>query len=67
MPCAFNAANEAAVNAFLSERCAFLEIMDVVEEVMSDHVVQPVTLEGLLETDRWARERVEVRVAAGVR
>ncbi len=67
MPCAFNAANEAAVNAFLSERCAFLEIMDVVEEVMSDHVVQPVTLEGLLETDRWARERVEARVAAGVR
>jgi hypothetical protein len=34
MPCAMNAANEAAVAAFLKERIGFYDITDVVEECM---------------------------------
>ena len=43
MPCAMNAANEAAVAAFLNERIGFYDITDVVEECMltTDFVANP--------------------------
>lgn len=59
MPCAFNAANEAAANAFLAGRVSFLDIQEFVESVMERHDSEPATLESLLNTDRWAREEFE--------
>jgi 1-deoxy-D-xylulose-5-phosphate reductoisomerase len=55
MPCAMNAANEEAANAFLRGEIAFLSIPSSVEEVMSRHSPCDVTLESLLEADGWAR------------
>jgi 1-deoxy-D-xylulose-5-phosphate reductoisomerase len=36
MPCILNAANEVAVNAFLSEKIAFTQMPDVVEHAMAN-------------------------------
>ncbi|MCH8978405.1 MAG: 1-deoxy-D-xylulose-5-phosphate reductoisomerase [Armatimonadetes bacterium] len=55
MPCAMNAANEIAANAFLNGHCSFLQIADIVEEVMVKHAPGPAELDNLLETDDWAR------------
>ena len=43
MPCVMNAANEAAVNAFLQERIGFYDITDIVAECMdgADFVADP--------------------------
>lgn len=57
LPCAMNAANEVAVEAFLAGGGTYLGIAECVEEVMSAHDVQPVeSVEQLLEVDAWARE-----------
>lgn len=56
MPCVFNAANEAAVAAFLAGEIGFLQIQESVEAVMRRHEPVSVTFESLLETDRWARD-----------
>lgn len=56
MPCAFNAANEEVTNGFLKGLCTFLQIPEVVEEVMARHEVVAPNLEALFETDNWARE-----------
>ncbi|MCU7862288.1 MAG: 1-deoxy-D-xylulose-5-phosphate reductoisomerase, partial [Candidatus Thiodiazotropha sp. (ex Lucinoma kastoroae)] len=51
-----NAANEVAVDAFLSERLAFTGIAAVVEATLQRMPVQPAEdLETLLDTDRQAR------------
>lgn len=42
-PLVLNAANEIAVAAFLSERLGFLEIADVVAEILDKHHSRPVT------------------------
>lgn len=57
-PCAFNAANEEAVAQFLNGKCGFLAMAEVVERVVNRHAVLPVTLEGLLDVDKWARAEV---------
>lgn len=57
MPCAMNAANEEAANAFLRNQIGFLEIADSVERVMQEHRTEKAELDSLLETDRWARQR----------
>lgn len=63
MPCVFNAANEIAVDAFLEGRIKFLQIYDVIQEIVSRRKVLPPTLENLLaedtETRRLAKELVE--------
>jgi 1-deoxy-D-xylulose-5-phosphate reductoisomerase len=56
MPCAMNAANEVAANAFLKGECGFLQIAEVVEGVMVKHAPGRPNLENLVETDRWARQ-----------
>jgi 1-deoxy-D-xylulose-5-phosphate reductoisomerase len=56
MPCAMNAANEEAANAFLRGEVGFLQIPEVVERTMARHQPVEVTLESLLEVDAWARE-----------
>jgi len=59
----FNAANEAAVEAFLAGRIRFLQIMDMVEHCLDRHEVRRTTsLEELLEADAWARREVKNRL-----
>jgi len=56
MPCAFNAANEIAVEAFLNETISFLQIYDIIEKtMMAHHVKMNPTLQDLYENDSWAR------------
>ncbi|MGA2534148.1 MAG: 1-deoxy-D-xylulose-5-phosphate reductoisomerase [Candidatus Aminicenantales bacterium] len=55
-PVALNAANEAAVAAFLARRIAFPDIPGVVQAVMEAHRAAPAdSLEGIFEIDREAR------------
>jgi 1-deoxy-D-xylulose-5-phosphate reductoisomerase len=59
-----NAANEAAVSAFLAGRIAFGEISRLVESTMRNHQLQQSpSLDDLLEADRWARVAVEAAIA----
>jgi 1-deoxy-D-xylulose-5-phosphate reductoisomerase len=60
-PCAFNAANEVAVQAFLERRIGFLDIASAVEAVLARVDGAPVRdLDELVEADRRARELVAV-------
>jgi 1-deoxy-D-xylulose-5-phosphate reductoisomerase len=60
-PCAFNAANEVAVQAFLDERIGFLDIAAAVEDVLAGVDGAPAgDLDELVEADRRARELVPV-------
>jgi 1-deoxy-D-xylulose-5-phosphate reductoisomerase len=60
-PCAFNAANEVAVAAFLEGRIAFLDIAALVESVLGDVDGAPARdLDELRDADRRARELVWV-------
>ncbi len=62
-PCAFNAANEVAVAAFLEDRIGFLEIAQVVEDALERVDGSPARdLPELVEADADAR-----RLAGGVR
>lgn len=59
MPTVMNAANEEAVNLFFEGRIGFLGIARMIEEVMGEHqksgLLSPLSLEDILEVDRWAR------------
>jgi 1-deoxy-D-xylulose-5-phosphate reductoisomerase len=56
-PAVFNAANEVAVSAFLSESIAFADILKSVEQTLREHqVVDEPTLEQIFEADAWARK-----------
>jgi 1-deoxy-D-xylulose-5-phosphate reductoisomerase len=60
-PCAYNAANEVAVQAFLDGRIGFLEIATAVEDVLARVDGAPArNLDELVEADRHARELVAV-------
>ena len=64
-PAVFNAANEEAVEAFVSGRLPFLGIVDTVAGVVADHdVVLEPTLEEVLDAERWARARAREMVTA---
>jgi len=55
----FNAANEAAVEAFQAGRMPFGRIIELIEYVLDRHTVEPKPdLERLLAADRWARQEV---------
>jgi 1-deoxy-D-xylulose-5-phosphate reductoisomerase len=63
-PCAFNAANEVAVAAFLEGRIGFLDIAALVEEVLGRVDGAPAAdLDELREADRRARELAVVEWA----
>ena len=66
-PCVLNAANEAAVAAFLDGRCAFTEIVPLVAETLEAAALPPAPagLDELLGLDRWARAQVAAAVAVG--
>jgi 1-deoxy-D-xylulose-5-phosphate reductoisomerase len=61
-PCAYNAANEVAVQAFLDGRIGFLDIASSVEDVLAHVDGSPARdLDELIEADRRARDLVAVR------
>ena len=52
-----NAANEAAVEAFINGKLAFNEIVRACETVLENHNFDPnPSLDELIRCDRWARE-----------
>lgn len=56
MPTVLNAANEIAVAAFLADKIGFLNIVDIVEEVMQKHKVEVISsYEMIVNLDKWAR------------
>lgn len=61
-PAVLNAADEAAVSAFLSGRIGFLEITDWIEEALGAHEVRdPRCVEDVMDADRWTREFLRAR------
>jgi len=64
-PAVFNAANEQAVAAFHAGRIGYLEIVATVERVVDAHEPHPMTLEGVLEAERWARARADAVLSTG--
>ncbi|MGI6559191.1 MAG: 1-deoxy-D-xylulose-5-phosphate reductoisomerase [Limnochordia bacterium] len=60
MPAVLNAANEEAVEAFLQERIAFLDIPRVIGEVLETHQnKERPTIDDTLAADRWARRQAQ--------
>ena len=58
LPCVLNAANEVAVDAYLSGACGFNDIGRIVERALDAHEREDVeSLEQLSEVDAWARAR----------
>ncbi|WP_293826052.1 1-deoxy-D-xylulose-5-phosphate reductoisomerase [uncultured Parolsenella sp.] len=58
LPCAMNAANEVANEAFRQDRCGFCDIDRIVERVMNATSVESLTsLEQIAEVDALARKR----------
>lgn len=67
LPNALNAANEIAVEAFLSQALTFTGIADVIEQVLSAAAGRgdADSLEDILQTDAWARSAAASAVARG--
>ena len=63
-PAVFNAANEQAVHAFHAGRIGFPAIVDTVTEVVDRHEPHPMTLEGVLAAEDWARAEAESILAS---
>jgi 1-deoxy-D-xylulose-5-phosphate reductoisomerase len=63
-PAVLNAANEVGVDAFLSGQIPFLAIADTVERVLDEHLAEThhgndLTVDDVLQADRWARLRAQ--------
>ena len=62
-PAVFNAANEACVDAFCEGRLSFLGITDTIAQCLDEHLATghitdaALTLEAVLDADRWGRSR----------
>jgi 1-deoxy-D-xylulose-5-phosphate reductoisomerase len=58
MPAVLNAANEVAVNAFLTNKISFTDIAGVVDQAMQAHAVNPKPeLSDILAADRETRKK----------
>jgi 1-deoxy-D-xylulose-5-phosphate reductoisomerase len=63
-PAVYNAANEQAVEAFHKGRIKFNQIVEVIERVVDAHEpAESLTLQQVLEAERWARDRAEAQMA----
>lgn len=65
-PAVYNAANEQCVAAFLAERIGFLDIVATVERVLGEHsgtAASDLSLEVVLDAERWARSRADELLA----
>ena len=59
MTAVFNAANEVAVELFMKEKIKFLEIYDIIEKAMENHIPEEVkNLETILKADQETRKWV---------
>jgi 1-deoxy-D-xylulose-5-phosphate reductoisomerase len=69
LPCALNAADEVAVEAFLAERLRFSDIPRVIERVLEEttHAKSFSSLDDVLDCDREARRRALELVTKSVR
>ncbi len=63
-PAVFNAANEQAVLAFHAGRIGYLGILDTVRAVVDVHEPRELTLDNVLEAERWARAAADARLSA---
>ena len=55
-----NAANEAAVDAFLKNRIGFCDIVRACQDVLQQHAFQPhPTINEIVAIDQWAREEID--------
>ncbi len=60
MPCALNASNEIAVDAFLAERIGFLEMPEIIEKTLNKiKLIQHPSIDDYQQTDKFAREFAE--------
>lgn len=56
-PAVYNASNEQAVEAFHEGRIGFLQITEIIESTIEAHSLDSeMSLEGVLDAERWARE-----------
>ncbi|MFM8927332.1 MAG: 1-deoxy-D-xylulose-5-phosphate reductoisomerase [Rhodoluna sp.] len=63
-PAVYNAANEQAVDAFHDGKISFTRIVELIEETLNLHQVDDeLTLERVLEAERWARETANSLIA----
>ena len=63
LPAVLNAANEAAVKAFLNQLIRFVDIPKVVEQTMDRHaVVSNPELTDILGADEWARKQARAQI-----
>lgn len=62
-PAVYNAANEQAVIAFHAGRIRFDQITELIERAIDAHEMAELTLEAVLEAERWARERTDAQIA----
>ncbi len=67
VPAVMNAANEVAVEAFLTNRLSFLGISQVIERVMCLHRNENLTtVEQALRVDLWGRHKAQELITGGV-
>ena len=60
MPAVLNAANEIAVARFAKGEIGFVDIWELVRQVMTEHsCLDDTDLSAVLEADRWARARAQ--------
>ena len=60
LPAVLNAANEVAVNAFLSQRVSFTNIIKIIDKTMNGHkVVKNPALSDIIDADQWARKKAD--------
>lgn len=63
-PAVYNAANEQAVEAFLAGQIGFVEIVSIIDQVIEQHnAPSRLTLEGVLESEAWARLTADSLIA----
>jgi len=67
VPAVMNAANEVAVEAFLTHRLSFLAISQVIETVMDQHQSESLTtVDQALRADLWGRHKAQELISGGV-
>jgi 1-deoxy-D-xylulose-5-phosphate reductoisomerase len=64
-PAVLNAANEVAVEAFLSGRISFLAIARIIRDVLDEHQPRPLEhIDEVLRADRWGRATANRKIDA---
>jgi 1-deoxy-D-xylulose-5-phosphate reductoisomerase len=59
MPAVFNAANEQAVDAFHAQALSFPDITRIIQDVMERHEPREMSLDAVLDAERWARAEAD--------